>query len=365
VVAAEAVSAALTGSGLRRPVDDAADVQRLDDAEPVDVARTPPISVILSTRDRPHFLEVALRSLLAMAYDDFEVVVVDNASATPATQQVVAAIADPRVRLVAEPRPGLARARNRGVLEARHGFVAFTDDDVVVDRYWLQGIAEGFAAAENVACVCGMVPSGELRTFAQAYFDERVTWARSCTPQVYDLADPPAEQPLFPFEVGRFGTGANFAMRRQAVMSLGGFDEALGVGSPTRGGEDIDMFVRVLLGGYRLVYQPSAFVWHRHRSDPDALREQIAGYGVGLGAWIGKLLVDRRTLPMVLRRAVRALAHAGRMTRVDTVPDVDEQGGGHLAAVELTSALTGPYRYVVARRAGARPTPLLSGSKGD
>jgi GT2 family glycosyltransferase len=352
-VPSSALAAALSDVDLRGPEDHPA------------TGVPAPVSVILSTRDRPAFLQVALRSLLAMAHDGFEVVVVDNASATPATRDTVLALADPRVRLVSEPRPGLARARNRGVLEARHDIVAFTDDDVVVDRHWLTGISEGFAAAENVACVCGMVPSGELRTFAQAYFDERVTWARSCVPRVYDLADPPAEQPLFPFQVGQFGTGANFAMRREAVMSLGGFDEALGVGSPTRGGEDIDMFVRVLLAGYRLAYQPSAFVWHRHRSEPEALREQIAGYGVGLGAWIAKLLVDRRTLPMVLPRAARALAHAGRMTRVDIPPQARQEGADHLGVLELASALTGPYRYLVARRAGARKAPLLARPRGS
>ncbi len=345
-VTSQALTLALAGADLR-PATETGPPQRAD-----------PVSVILSTRDRPESLRVALASLLVMDHDAFEVVVVDNASTTDATAGVVRALHDPRVRLVVEPRPGLARARNRGVLAARHPVVAFTDDDVVVDRAWLRGLARGFAAAPRVACVCGMVPSGELRTFAQVYFDERVSWARSCAPQVYDLGDPPSDQPLFPFGVGRFGTGANFAMRRDVVPDLGGFDEALGVGSPTRGGEDIDMFVRVLLGGHRLAYEPSALVWHRHRSDPEALREQIAGYGVGLGAWIGKLLVDRRTAPMVLRRGARALAHARRMTRVDLSEAAAGEGARHLAALELGSALTGPYRYAQARARGARPHPL-------
>ncbi len=329
-------------------------------APPSPVEPLPPVSVVLCTRDRPDALRSAISSLLAMTYPSFEIIIVDNAATTDASHSVVRAFADPRVRIVTEPTPGLARARNRGVLAASYDIVSFTDDDVVVDPDWLLGLTDGFAAAGDVACVCGIVPSGELRSAAQAYFDGRVTWARSCSQQLYRLASPPAGQPLFPFQVGRYGTGANFAMRRSAILALGGFDEALGVGSPTRGGEDIDMFVRVLLGGQALVYQPSALVWHRHRADLAALREQIVGYGLGLGAWIAKLLLDRRTAPMVMRRAVPGVWHALRMTRVPLSAEDEATilGAKSLAATELWAAARGPLAYLRARRAGAQRAPL-------
>jgi GT2 family glycosyltransferase len=324
---------------------------------PVSGRAPEPVSIVLCTRDRPTALAGALRSLLVLDHPDYEIVVVDNAATTPATDQVVRALADERIRVVAEPRAGLARARNCGVLAARHGIVAFTDDDVVVDRWWLRGLLDGFDA-DRVACVCGMVPSGELRSWAQTYFDERVAWARSCEPRLFDLAAPPPGEVLFPFQVGQFGTGANFALRRDVLLELGGFDEALGAGAPTRGGEDIDMFVRVLLHGHRLAYQPSAIVWHRHRADPAALREQIEGYGVGLGAWVTKLLLDRRTAPMVARRAIRAVRHAQRMTSSQVEPDPEDRQERGLGRLELLSALTGPYHYARARRRGDRATPL-------
>lgn len=322
----------------------------------------PPISVVLCTRDRPELLRSAIASLLVLDYPDFEIVIVDNASATDRSAEVVAEFHHPRVRLVSEPRPGLARARNRGVLEATKEIVAFTDDDVVVDPQWLRGLADGFGAAPDVDCVCGIVPSGELLSYSQAYFDGRVTWARSCRPAVYRLAEPPEGQPLFPFQVGQYGTGANFAMRRPAILALGGFDEALGVGSPTRGGEDIDIFVRVLLSDRALSYQPTALVWHRHRADISALHEQIVGYGLGLGAWIAKLLFDRRTAPMVLRRAGRGLLHARTMTKVDVGGHPEPRSEpGNLGMTELAALARGPVAYLKARRAGARKTPLAGG----
>ena len=45
------------------------------------------------------------------------------------------------------------------------------------------------------------------------------------------------------------GTGANFAVRRDRTLALGGFDTALGAGTQTQGGEDLDMFLRILGDG--------------------------------------------------------------------------------------------------------------------
>ena len=73
------------------------------------------------------------------------------------------------------------------------------------------------------------------------------------------------------------------------------FDEALGAGSPCKGGEDIDLFFRVVTSGHALAYEPASIAWHRHRDDAAALTGQAAGYGRGLGAWLGKIV--RRPVP--------------------------------------------------------------------
>jgi GT2 family glycosyltransferase len=326
-----------------------------------------PISVVLCTRDRPEPLRMALTSLLALEYPgEYEILVVDNASRTSATADMVATLDPGRVRLVSEPRPGLARARNAGVLAARHPYVAFTDDDVLVDRWWLKGLAHGFArtCAGPVACVTGIVPSGEVRSRSQLYFERRVWWSSTVTPDQFSLRRPPADEPLFPFRVGRYGTGANFAVRRDVLLSLGGFDEALGVGSPTGGGEDIDIFVRVIAAGHALCYEPSAVVWHRHRADDDALLVQARGYGLGLGAWLTVVASDRRMAPQALRRAVRAARHLLITTRVDIGTEAGRADDGATAysaglrRAELLSVLRGPLALLSARRSGARRRPL-------
>jgi glycosyltransferase involved in cell wall biosynthesis len=328
--------------------------------------RLPSTSVVLCTRDRADQLRGALDSLLALDHPDFEVVIVDNAPSDDSTRELVeaVAVADPRFRYVREPVPGLSSARNAGVRAARHEIVAFTDDDVVVDRSWLRAVASGFSRGDDVVCVSGLVASGELRTPTQRWFDERVTWSRNLVPRVHRLSAPPADRPLFPFAVGDYGTGANFAMRRTAVLDLGGFDEALGVGTVTGGGEDIDMFSRVVLAGAALVVEPAALVWHRHRADLPALRLQARGYGTGLGAWLTKIALRPHTLGMALQRAPRAVRHlvAGSSTPSDTVeaPQAVAAGPlddaaflrevGRVRWIELWAVGRGVVRYARSRR---------------
>lgn len=323
----------------------------------------PPISVVLCTRERPEDLAGALASLGSVDYPDFEIIVVDNAPVTDSTARVVAAAGDARIRRVMEPVAGLSNARNAGLHAAQHDIVAFTDDDVVVDPYWLRGLARGFARSADIACVCGMVPSGELRTAAQVYFDQRVSWAGTLAPRAYSMAAPPPDLPLFPFQVGIYGTGANFAIRRRAAFEMGGFDEALGAGTSTKGGEDIDMFFRLVAAGHTLINEPAAIVWHRHRSDSTALMAQARGYGLGLGAWLTKVFCDpahRRLAFSVARKQFRSSVRAGAGYGAIMIPptDLGDSIPRSIGRTEVLSVLGGPLALWRGRRQGRRRDPM-------
>ncbi len=347
------IDGGLDGSVVRDLVDELPPV-----VAPAPLGITPPISVVLCTYDRPGLLRSALDSLLRLDYPDYELVVVDNHPGHPATRAVLESYDDPRLRWFPEPAQGLARARNTGAAQARHHLVAFTDDDVTVDPQWLLGIADGFAVGPNVACVCGLVPTAELDSPAQGYFDRRVSWARSMQREVFSLAGPPPGERLFPFQVARFGTGANFAVRKEALERIGGFDEGLGAGSTCGGGEDIDIFVRMLLAGQWLAREPSAIVWHRHRPGFDTLKEQIEQYGVGLGAWLATLLVNPRALAMIVRRALPGIVHLREVSRTgDPSLDMEREFEG-LWRTERRAVLKGPWRLLRARLSGAKSRPI-------
>ena len=318
----------------------------------------PSITVIVCTRDRPDSLARLLDSLVTLDYPDMDVVVVDNAHRTTATVELVSAIADPRIRYVAEPRAGLSCARNTGARHATGRILAFTDDDVVVDAQWLRRLALAFTRAPRVGCVTGLVLTAELETPAQYHFDGKVNWGSNFRPELFDLGENRRDDPVFPYGAGQFGTGANFATTREALAAVGGFDEALGAGTPARGGEDLDFFARTILGGFTLAYEPGALVWHSHRRDGRALRRQMYGYGTGLSAYAFKQLLAPGTAVDIGRRVPRGVA------RFATTPHFGEVGAElprRARAIELFGLLAGPIAYLRGRRgaraAARRPAP--------
>lgn len=354
---------------------------RLDVLPPVPVPTTamalPTFTVVICTRDRADLLRGTLTSVLELDYPDFDVVIVDNAAdATDTVEMVAREFASQRVRVVSEPIAGLAHARNTGLRYASGVFVAYTDDDVVIDPYWLRGLASGFARGDRVDCVCGLVSSGELRSEVQAFFGGRVSGARNLIPREYSLTAPPTDLPMFPFSAGELGTGANFALRRTRALTLGGFDTALGVGSLTDGGEDRDIFTRVLVSGAALVVAPSAVVWNRPCSDLAALRVQAHGSGIGRGGWLTKIVLNPRTLVMAVRRSPRALLRLlthGGARRTPAPAEASRTRPGE--STELTTALSragwyelgcvlrGPGRYLQRRRAGEGVIPFVFRNK--
>lgn len=331
----------------------------LPDSEPVTTSQVPevPVTLIICTMNRPDMLREVLTSLADLDYRNYDVLVVDNDPSSGLTPPIVDAFAG--VRIVDAPERGLSKARNIGLVAATEEFVAFTDDDVVIDKDWLRELVGGFAVAEDVHIVTGLVPTGEVSTPAQAFFDRRVSWSKNLVRTTYRLSAPPENDALFPFRVGDFGTGANFAVRRSVMLELGGFDEGLGVGSPSGGGEDIDMFVRVILDGGALVYAPAARVWHRHRIDSAGLSKQMADYGLGLGAWLTKLAMDPRIAMMLATRMVKGLSHFGSVSQpeegqIRLTPDLDK-----LPWIERRALLRGPAALVRSRLGGLRGRPLL------
>jgi glycosyltransferase involved in cell wall biosynthesis len=308
----------------------------------------PPISVVVCTRDRPDLLARCLRSMASLEYPTWEVIVVDNAPTSGATRVEAAAAG---VRYVCERFPGLDRARNRGLAEARHEIVAFTDDDVEVDPRWLTGIARGFADPQ-VSAVTGMIAPAALDTEAQLLFELRYSgMGKGAAPRRWDPAILPAARVLAAHSIG---VGANMAFRRQALERLGGFDTALDVGMPARGAGDLDMFHRLLAAGDVIQYEPAALVRHHHRRDRAALEAQHRDNGRAFGVYLLKVL-RRGTLPRAktVRYALRVWLPwligrpARRLFAREELP-------GHLLRAELFGALQAPWAYFATYRLDRR-----------
>lgn len=326
------------------------------------LTHAPRVSVVVPTHDRPQQVVALVRSILASDYPPsrYEVIVVDNAPSTGATARVIRwCYGDcPQVRYVREDRPGSSNARNRGLALARGEFVVFADDDELVDAHWLTEMVRGFGAAEDVACVTGLIAPMESAVPAQGWFEQFGGYCKEqCTRRVFNLTTHRSEHPLYPYSVGIFGGGGSMAFRRATLREIGGFDPALGPATPALGGEDVDALLRVILAGYTLVYEPAAVVRHPPHREYAQLRRQIRGYGTGLGACLFKTLITQpRQLPDFIGRLPRGLLfalssrsphHAGKRS------DYPRE----LTWVELRGLLYGPLAYLRSRRRVARTAP--------
>jgi GT2 family glycosyltransferase len=143
------------------------------------------------------------------------------------------------------------------------------------------------------------------------------------------------------------------AFRAAALREIGGFDERLGAGSPAGGGEDLDAFVRVLLAGYRLSYEPAALAWHEHRVTQADLGRQMYAYGKGLSAYWFKHLVAPRSRRQVAARLLAAAARLALLARRSRVAADQAAVSRFVPACELGGLLVGPFAYLRGRRTAA------------
>jgi glycosyltransferase involved in cell wall biosynthesis len=248
----------------------------------------PSLSIAICTKDRAERLARLLASLQAVRgrsrFRSTEILVIDNASVGPATRHAVAAFDG--VRYVFEPRAGLDFARNAAVQQAEGELLAFLDDDVVVDRHWLDGLFTAWQGCPSAGGFTGLVLPYRLDTPAQIRFERRGGFGRGFEAKRFHAAS--ADHPLHPVGAGIVGAGCNMAFDRSLLLAIGGFDEALDTGAPLPGGGDLDIFYRVLRAGRTIAYEPRYAVYHEHRETVPQLRRQYWTWGLGFMAFLIK-----------------------------------------------------------------------------
>ena len=210
----------------------------------------PSATVVVPTICRePTRLVRTVESLLALDYPDFEVIIVDNRVGFH-NEPLPVFPGGGKVRVELEAKPGIAAARNRGVASAKGEVIAFTDDDVLVDAQWLRALGARFVLEPEVDGVGGLVLPSELASEPQLWFEEFYGgFSQSFRPETTSVARNSKTDELFPYAPGRFGAGCNMAFRRSTLERVGGFNELLGTGTAARGGEDLAIFINVLLDG--------------------------------------------------------------------------------------------------------------------
>jgi glycosyltransferase involved in cell wall biosynthesis len=249
--------------------------------------RRPSLSIAICTKDRAQRLSRLLASLTTLApaaFGKLEILVVDNAPSDDATRRAVESFAG--MRYVHEPRAGLDFARNAALAAATGDYLAYLDDDVVVDRGYLEGLSAAILARPDAGGFTGLVLPYRLDTEAQVQFERRGGFGRGFLRT--DFRKDRFGNALHPVGAGILGAGCNMCFDRRVLLELGGFDEALDTGAPLPGGGDLDIFYRVLRSGRPMVYEPGYAVFHEHRETLAQLKRQYWTWGLGFMAYLTK-----------------------------------------------------------------------------
>ena len=214
------------------------------------------ISVVLGTYNRAASLRTTLDTFLELAVPPglaWELLVVDNNS-TDLTREVVARFAGAAsfsVRYIFEKKQGRSAALNAGIAKARGEVIAFTDDDVLMERHWLANLKRTFEKLDCAAFAGRVVP---------VWTHPKPDWLEmegQFAVTNFDLGDELKEINVPPL-------GANSAFRKEVFGKYGLFRLDLGVtGSKhTITCEDTEFGERLVRAGEKIVYCPAAIVYH-------------------------------------------------------------------------------------------------------
>lgn len=261
---------------------------------------TPRASIVICTHRPDALLAEVLRSLATQdKIADAEVLIIDNAT-TPAVR------IDPdmtmNLRIVHEPRVGLAHARNRGIAEARSDLILFVDDDAIPEAGWLQAMLRASVDYPAAASFGGRVQAMH-RTPPPSWIDE----GRLAYFGAFDLG---SSYTLLAYP--HFPRGCNMMLRRSALGGMR-FDPLFGKrGRRQSCYEEIDLCWRLERTGYESVYVPEARVQHVIRADRHSARwfnERVFEQGKGV-----RLFERRNGIPRE-RRMIAAPWRAARVER--------------------------------------------------
>lgn len=260
------------------------------------------VSLVICTRNRAKLLAEALPYLTRLKTEAaWEIVFVNNGS-SDATGETLAAFTGSSgldARVLDEPRPGLASARNAGWRRARGRLVAFTDDDCYPAPDYLDQVRACFAEADL------------------GYLGGRVLlFDHDDYPVTIKVSEERENFPPRSFLPAGAVHGANLAVRRDVLERTGGFDERLGIGAQCESAEDIDLVARASALGFHGAYDPRPVVFHHHRRRrPEELRRLLAHYDIGRGAFYAKAVMQRGTRGPYLLPVFRRIA--GNIRRRD------------------------------------------------
>jgi len=288
---------------------------------------SPEVTVVVPTYNRARTLATSLASVLAEEGVDLEVVVVDDGS-TDGTAPMLAARADPRVRVVSRPHAGIAAARNAGIGVARAPFVAFHDSDDLA----LPGrLALPLAYLRAHPDVDLVIQNGRMLPPEDQPGTPEAPWiapgvARDLTGRPIGVAE------VFRWNLGQL---QGMCFTRRSLEAVGPLDTSLEIL------DDLDLVLRVALRFRAVFLDVPAFAYRRHAGGIARDRRKIREESIALA---DKLAREHPEALDALGRRAFARRQARRWAR--------------LAAMQLQAGDASGARTALARARGLSPANL-------
>jgi glycosyltransferase involved in cell wall biosynthesis len=204
----------------------------------------PRISVIIPAYNHAEFIGVAIDSVLAQTYRDFELIVVNDGSPDDTEEILRPNIESGKIQYIRQDNQGVAAARNRGAAEARGEYLAFLDDDDCwpPDKLeWQVAIME----SSDAVMVAGINDSERT-----PLSPEVLSKAPPLVPSIYDF-----------FKRNMIGSPGQTLIRRAAFEAVGGFDPEIW------GTDDYDLWIRLSQQGQIQKHWKLALHYRYHDSN--------------------------------------------------------------------------------------------------
>jgi cellulose synthase/poly-beta-1,6-N-acetylglucosamine synthase-like glycosyltransferase len=204
------------------------------------------ILIVVKNDLRISRLMVSLMDQKNISKNDFEIIIVENGS------NIISNIIKQyskhlNIKYYHLDKSNMPMARNYALKKARSNIVLFTDADCIVDKNWVHEVIKYFSLNPNIVGVGGMIKRFYPKTLVEKYASNLVNNQQKLN-YLHILQ--------YPYVVG-----ANSAFRKDALISIGGFDETL------LSGNDVDICYKLGLKNYKISICNSAIVYHENRNN--------------------------------------------------------------------------------------------------
>ena len=219
-------------------------------------------SIIVPVYNRPDEVDELLQSLCEQSLKDFEVVIVEDGSQKDC-KEVAGRYTDRLdVKYFMKPNSGPGQSRNYGAERAQGDYLLVLDSDVVLPTGYLQAVDDELRRQPADAF-------GGPDAAHPSFTDVQKAISYSITSFFTTGGIRGGKKKLDKFYPRSF----NMGLRRDVYLQLGGF-------SKMRFGEDIDFSYRIVEAGYQPHLFPSAWVWHKRRTDFRKFFRQVYNSGI-------------------------------------------------------------------------------------